>query len=64
MKVIYRHCEPNQGLVELKAKIYREVSELSVDAEEIKRRFKGEKQDFKTASHVLTEYDQPFWIVS
>jgi len=55
MKVVYRHYEPNQGLEEQQAKVYMEVSGLPADAEEIKRRFKGEKRDPKSARYVLTE---------
>ncbi|MFX0050845.1 MAG: hypothetical protein ACFE8U_06065 [Candidatus Hermodarchaeota archaeon] len=55
MKVIYRYYEPNQGLEEQQAKVYAEVSGLPADAEEIKRRFKGEKRDPQSARYVLTE---------
>ncbi|MFX0123981.1 MAG: hypothetical protein ACFFAE_10105 [Candidatus Hodarchaeota archaeon] len=55
MKLIYRHYEPNQGLEEQQAKVYTEVSGLPADSEEIKRRFKGEKRDAKSARYVLTE---------
>ncbi len=55
MKVIFRDYEPNQGLEEQQARIYTEVSGLPADAEEIKRRFKGEKRDPKSARYVLTE---------
>lgn len=55
MKLIYRHYEPDQGLEEQQAKVYTEVSGLSTDAEEIKRRFKGEKRNPLSARYVLTE---------
>ncbi len=55
MKLIYQHYEPNQGLEEKQAKVYTEVSGLPADAEEIKRRFKGEKRDPLSARYVLTE---------
>ena len=55
MKLIYRHYEPNQELEEQQAKVYTEVSGLPADAEEIKRRFKGEKRDPLSARYVLTE---------
>ncbi|MFX0014735.1 MAG: hypothetical protein ACFFB2_00955 [Promethearchaeota archaeon] len=55
MKLIYRHYEPNQGLEEKQAKVYTKVSGLPADAEEIKRRFKGEKRDPLSARYVLTE---------
>lgn len=55
MKVIYKHYEPNQGLEEQQAKVYTEVSGLPTDTEGIKRRFKGQKRDPKSARYVLTE---------
>ncbi|UCG03778.1 MAG: hypothetical protein JSW11_07285 [Candidatus Heimdallarchaeota archaeon] len=55
LKLIYRYYEPGQGLEEQQAKIYTEVSGLPADAEEIKRRFKGEKRDPLSARYVLTE---------
>ncbi|MFX1282724.1 MAG: hypothetical protein ACFFB5_03680 [Promethearchaeota archaeon] len=55
MNLIYRHYEPNQGLEEQQAKVYMEVSGLPADAEEIKRRFKGEKRDPLSARYVLTK---------
>ncbi|MFX0183197.1 MAG: hypothetical protein ACFE95_08985 [Candidatus Hodarchaeota archaeon] len=58
MKVIYRHYEPNQGLENQQAKVYTEVSGLPADAEEIKKRFKGEKRDPKSARYALTEDGQ------
>ncbi|MFW9904877.1 MAG: hypothetical protein ACFFFH_11135 [Candidatus Thorarchaeota archaeon] len=55
MNLIYRHYEPNQGLEEQQAKVYSAVSGLPADAEEIKKRFKGEKRDPLSARYVLTE---------
>ncbi|MFX1507574.1 MAG: hypothetical protein ACFFDC_15930 [Promethearchaeota archaeon] len=55
MNLIYRHFEPDQGLEEQQAKVYTEVSGLPADAEEIKRRFKGEKRDPLSARYVLTD---------
>lgn len=58
MKVVYRHYEHNQGLEEQQAKVYMEVSGLPANAEEIKRRFKGEERDPQSARYVLTEDGQ------
>ncbi|MFX1515935.1 MAG: hypothetical protein ACFFC6_06470 [Promethearchaeota archaeon] len=55
MNLIYRHYEPDQGLEEQQAKVYETVSGLPADAEEIKRRFKGERRDPQSARYVLTQ---------
>ncbi|MFX1537954.1 MAG: hypothetical protein ACFFDI_27490 [Promethearchaeota archaeon] len=55
MNLIYRHYQSDLGLEEQQARVYTEVSGLPADAEEIKRRFKGEKRDPLSARYVLTE---------
>ncbi|MFX1282722.1 MAG: hypothetical protein ACFFB5_03670 [Promethearchaeota archaeon] len=59
MKVIYREYEPNQGLEELQAKIYSEVTGRTVSGEEIRARYKDQKKDPKTTIYALTESDEP-----
>jgi len=55
LNLIYRHYEPDQGLEEQQAKVYETVSGLPADAEEIKKRFIGERRDPQSARYVLTE---------
>lgn len=55
MKVIYWEYEPNQGLEELQAKIYSEVTGRPASGEEIRIRYKDQKKDPKTTLYALTE---------
>ncbi len=57
MKVVYRHYEPNQGLEEIQAKIYTELSGLPATAEQIRER--NTRRDPRTTRYVLTEKGGP-----
>lgn len=58
MKIIYQHYSPDRGLENQQADVYMKASGLPADAEEIKRRFKGEKRDPQSARYALTEEGQ------
>jgi hypothetical protein len=63
MSIIYRYWEPNQGLEEIQAKIYKdnnpdEMPE-SVTAQLILARYEREKIDPKTVRYALTEGGKP-----
>lgn len=62
MKVVYRHYEPNQGLEELQAKIYTEVSGLPATVEQIRER--NMSRDPKTTLYALTEDGKPLAYVT
>lgn len=59
MKVIYRHYEPDQGLENLQAKIYSEVTGRPASGEDIKARYKDQEKDPKTTLYALTEDGAP-----
>ncbi|MFX0114618.1 MAG: hypothetical protein ACFFB3_08725 [Candidatus Hodarchaeota archaeon] len=59
MKAVYRYYEPNQGLEELQARIYREASGLPASAEDIRARYNDQKKDPKTTLYALTEDGEP-----
>ncbi|MFX0014733.1 MAG: hypothetical protein ACFFB2_00965 [Promethearchaeota archaeon] len=59
MKVIYRYYKPDQGLEDLQAKIYSEVTGRPVSGEDIRSRYKDQKKDPKTTIYALTEDGAP-----
>ncbi|MFX0092414.1 MAG: hypothetical protein ACFFBD_11675, partial [Candidatus Hodarchaeota archaeon] len=62
MKVIYRHYESDQGLEEIQAKIYTEVSGLPATAAQIRER--NLMQDPKMTRYALTEEGVPLAYVT
>ncbi len=59
MQVVYQYYKPDQGLEDLQAKIYSEVTGRPASGEEIRARYKDQKKDPKTTLYALTEEGAP-----
>ncbi|MFX0092415.1 MAG: hypothetical protein ACFFBD_11680 [Candidatus Hodarchaeota archaeon] len=62
MKIVYRHYEPDQGLEEIQAKIYTEVSGLPATAAQIRER--NLRREPETTRYALTEEGEPLAYVT
>ncbi|MFX0063107.1 MAG: hypothetical protein ACFFC7_13095 [Candidatus Hermodarchaeota archaeon] len=62
MKIVYRYYEPNQGLEDIQAKIYTEVSGLPATAAQIRER--NLRRDPKITRYALTEEGKPLAYVT
>ena len=62
MKVKYRHYKPNQGLEEIRAKIYNKATGLSANPEQI--RIQAEGRDPKLMRFAFTDEGEPLAYIS